>query len=212
MERRSFIKNGMFGALGLQLPAHAFTLFHQPASDVSADFRQFARLCESQKKLLWLMPETLRRRIDAYNQSVSALGFGPNGLRVYVTDHEQFCFYPLWQPIGATGEKVLIVPVFCKDATGNWYKSAVLNQYELASIAAITNDKTLRFKPDHTNLLPLGITAGTQGDAVYKTTDGGFWKVKTICASDAITCTALFFQPDGAVRAAHELRSFNQMI
>ena len=158
------------------------------------------------------MPEALQRCIAGYNHSVSALGYSGGRLSVYVTDNGQFCFYPMWQPNSATGEKALIVPVFCKHKSGNWYRSAVLHQYELASIAEMANDKTLGFNPDYTNLLPVGITAGREGDAVFKTADDGFWKVKTTCIKDEITCTALFVRPDGAVRIAHELTPKKYMV
>lgn len=197
MERRSFVKTGMLGAVGLPIATQPFSHLLQPASSTSTTFKQFSQLCKGQKRWRWLLPEALQHCIARYTEEVAVLGYSGAPLSVFLAGNEQFCFYPMRQPNGATAEGALIVPVFHKNKSGQWSKTAVLHQFEIAALVQMTQQETFDFQPDYTQLLPTGIIADPQGKAAFKTANGGYWKVKTSCKSSEITCTTQLVQPDG---------------
>ena len=144
MDRRSFIRTGVFSAAGIGLAnENLLKLLHNTAHPNSWIGR-FARILHAEHlaspKFLSSADHTLLEETDRY---FAQRGYQQENNRFYYCSESDACFfYPLYLRNSHAGLIDILLPVYRRNSNGNWQLAATLTGFELEAMIHVADNIT----------------------------------------------------------------------
>lgn len=163
MKRRTFLSTAPLSLLGLGLPVGAAASLGGQKPGIRQWLLDLARAVPAKRAAAFFWPSGLREQIDISNAFLAARGYLAEEAGAFFSVGQTHCFYPLALRRSQAGLLDLLVPVFTRDAAGDWQQVLVLTGYQIEALARATAVLSAAELPVAGLLLPVRRVAGEAG-------------------------------------------------